>query len=123
MAKKSKYIKTQGKPPSEIPNEALLKDGAQYPEDYICERAQRLGCSKSGIESTLKRLSISQKKTLEYPEACMVKRLGYQNRLNNFTQQGYPIVYMDESGSGFEYETIRLYGYTPMGKPCSDSYT
>ncbi len=34
--------------------------------------------------------------------------------------QGYPIVYMDESG--FEAETIRPYGYSPRGKPCIDSY-
>ena len=35
-------------------------------------------------------------------------------------QQGYPIVYMDKSG--FEAETIRPYGYWPIGKPCLDSY-
>ena len=34
--------------------------------------------------------------------------------------QGYPIVYMDESG--FEHETIRPYGYAPIGKPCIDRY-
>ena len=35
-------------------------------------------------------------------------------------QQGYPIVYMDESG--FEAETIRSHGYTLIGTPCIDSY-
>ena len=35
-------------------------------------------------------------------------------------KQGYPIVYMDESG--FEAETIRPYGYAPIGKPCIDRY-
>ena len=55
---------TRDKPPSKIPNEALLKDVAQYPDDYMYERAQRLGCSKSGIEIALKRLGISQKKDL-----------------------------------------------------------
>ena len=35
-------------------------------------------------------------------------------------QQGYPIVYMDESG--FEAETIRSHGYAPIGTPCIDSY-
>ena len=34
--------------------------------------------------------------------------------------QGYPIVYMDESG--FEHETIRPYSYAPIGKPCIDRY-
>ena len=53
---------TRNKPPSKIPNEALLKDVEQYPDDYMYERAQRFGCSKSGIEAALKRLGISQKK-------------------------------------------------------------
>ena len=34
--------------------------------------------------------------------------------------QGYAIVYMDESG--FEAETIRPYGYAPVGTPCIDRY-
>ncbi len=55
---------TRDKPPSKIPNEALLKDVEQYPDDYMYERANRLGCSKSGIESALKRLGISQKKDI-----------------------------------------------------------
>ncbi|MBI0426205.1 IS630 transposase-related protein [Psychrobacter sp. NG27] len=54
--------KTWDKPPSEIPNEALLKDVAQHLDDYMYEQAQRLGCSKSGIEIALKRLGISEKK-------------------------------------------------------------
>ena len=35
--------KTRDKPPSKILGEALLKDIAQYPDDYMYERAQRLG--------------------------------------------------------------------------------
>ncbi|WP_227677800.1 hypothetical protein [Psychrobacter sp. H8-1] len=78
------------------------------------ERAQRLNCSKSGIEIALKRLGISQKKTLEHPKACPIKRAIFQSRLDHFKQQGYPIVYMDESG--FEHETIRSW-------LCTDRYT
>ncbi len=55
---------TRNKAPTKISNEALLKDVEQHPDDYMYERAQRLGCSKSGIEAALKRLSISQKKDL-----------------------------------------------------------
>ena len=55
---------TRNKPPSKIPNEALLKDVEQHPDDYLYERAQRFNCSKSGIEAALKRLGISQKKDL-----------------------------------------------------------
>nr|WP_201530095.1 IS630 transposase-related protein [Psychrobacter frigidicola] len=55
---------TRNKPPTKIPNEALLKDVEQYPDDYMYERAQRFNCSKSGIEAALKRLGISKKKDL-----------------------------------------------------------
>ena len=33
--------------------------------NYIYEQAQRLGCSKSGIEAALKRLGITQKKDIK----------------------------------------------------------
>ena len=55
---------TRDKPPNKITNKLLLKEVTQYPDDYMYERAQRLGCSKSGIEIALKRLGISQKKDL-----------------------------------------------------------
>ena len=64
---------TRNKPPSKIPNEALLKDVEQYPDDYMYERAQRFGCSKSGIENALKRLSISQKKDLSASKSLPIK--------------------------------------------------
>ena len=54
----------RNKPPSKIPNDTLLKDVEQYPDDYMYERAKRLGCSKSGVQIALKRLGISQKKVL-----------------------------------------------------------
>ena len=47
--------------PSKIPNEELLKDVVQYPDNYIYEGAQRFGRSKSDIEAALKRLGISKK--------------------------------------------------------------
>ena len=49
-----------------------------------------------------------------------MKRAIYHSKLDIFKQQGYPVVYMDESG--FEYETIRSHGYTLIGTPCIDSY-
>ena len=61
-------------------------------------------------------MALVKKKTLEHPKACPLKRAKYQSKLDNFKQQGYPIVYMDESG--FEAETIRSHGYAPIGKPC-----
>ena len=56
---------TRNKAPTKKSNKALLKDVEQHPDDYMYERAQRLGCSKSGIEAALKRLSISQKKDIK----------------------------------------------------------
>ena len=61
-----------------------------------------------------------KKKTLEHPKACPLKRANYLSKLNTFIAQGFAIVYMDESG--FEAETLRPYGYAPIGKPCLDSY-
>ena len=50
--------------PYKIPNEELLNDVKEHPDDYQYERAQRLNCSKTGIYHALKRLGISQKKDL-----------------------------------------------------------
>ena len=60
------------------------------------------------------------KKTIVHPKACPIKRALYQRKLKAFKIEGYPIVYMDESG--FEAETIRPYDYAPVGKPCIDRY-
>ena len=49
-----------------------------------------------------------------------MKKATYQSKFDSFTQQGYPIVYMDEIG--FEAETIRPYGYAAIGKPYIYSY-
>jgi transposase len=66
---------TRNKPPSKIPNDVLLKDVEQYPDDYMYERAQRLNCSKSGIEIALKRLGISQKKDLRTSKRSLSQTL------------------------------------------------
>ena len=74
---KSPSIKqTRNKPPSKIPNDVLLKDVEQYPDDYMYERAQRLNCSKSGIEIALKRLGISQKKDLRTSKSMSNQKSG-----------------------------------------------
>ena len=65
---------TRNRAPTKISNEALLKDVEQHPDDYMYERAQRLDCSKSGIESALKRLSISQKKDLRASKSVSNKK-------------------------------------------------
>ena len=67
---------TRNKAPTKISNEALLKDVEQHPDDYMYERAQRLGCSKSGIEAALKRLGISQKKDLRASKSLPDKKSG-----------------------------------------------
>ena len=64
---------TRNKPPSKIPNDALLQDVKLYPDDYMYERAQRFGCSKSGIEAALKRLGISKKKDLRTSQSLPSK--------------------------------------------------
>ena len=63
---------TRNKAPTKISNEALLKDVKQYPDDYMYERAQRLGC----IESALKRLGISKKKDLRTSKSMSDQKSG-----------------------------------------------
>ena len=63
---------------------------------------------------------LAKKKTLEHPKACPVKRATYLAKLNHYIAQGFAIVYMDESG--FESETMRPFGYAPIGSPCIDRY-
>ena len=50
--------------PYKIPDNVLLNDVKEYPDDYQYERARRLNCSKTGIYHALKCLGISQKKDL-----------------------------------------------------------
>lgn len=49
-----------------------------------------------------------------------MKRAEFKAKLHYFKQQGFPIIYMDESG--FDHETIRPYGYAAIGKPCIDNW-
>ena len=65
---------TRVKTPTSIPNEALLQDVNQYPDDYLYERARRLNCSKSGIGYALKRLNIRQKKDLSTSKSVSNKK-------------------------------------------------
>ena len=62
--KKGRY-----KAPTKIADDALLHDVKAYPDDYQYERANRLGCSKTGIHHALKRLKISQKKDTRTPKS------------------------------------------------------
>lgn len=55
--------------PYRIPDDVLLNEVKEHPDDYQYDRARCLNCSKTGIYHTLKRLGISQKKTLEHPKA------------------------------------------------------
>ena len=106
--------------PYKIPDDVLLNDVKERPDDYQYERARCLNYSKTGIYNAFKRLGINQKKTLEYLKACLIKRAAYQRKLDSFIHQGYSIVYMEESG--FEHETIRYDGYAHSGKPCIEGY-
>ena len=98
----------------------MIEDVKRYPDDYNYERARRLHCSKTDTFNALKRLGKSQKKTLEHPKACLIKRAAYCNKLDSLMQPVHPIVYMDESG--FEHQTIRPCGYALISTPCMDSY-
>ena len=55
--------------PFKIADGALRKDVEAYPDDYQYERAQRFNCTGTAIRKALKRLGITQKKTLKHPKA------------------------------------------------------
>ena len=67
---------TRDKSPTKIPNEALLTDVKQHPDDYLYERARRFNCSKTGMHTALKRLGISQKKDLGASKSVSDKKSG-----------------------------------------------
>jgi len=50
--------------PYKIPDDGLLNDVKEHPNDYQYERARHLNCSKTSIYHALKRLGNSQKKDL-----------------------------------------------------------
>lgn len=50
-----------------------------------------------------------------------MRRATYLAKLNHYIAQGFAIVYI--YARGFESETIRRYGYAPIGSPCIDRYT
>ena len=62
--------------PYKIPDDVLLNDVKEHPDEYHYERARRLNCSKTGIYHALKRLSISQKKDLRAPKIMSDQKSG-----------------------------------------------
>jgi len=60
--------------PYKIPDDVLLKDVKEHPDDYQYERARRLNCSKTGIYHALKRLGISQKKDIRASKSLSDKK-------------------------------------------------
>ena len=88
---------TRNKAPTKIPDDALIEDVKRYPDDYNYERARRLNCSKTGIFNALKRLGISQKKTLEHQSVLMSSELSMKKcylRLSTLRQISIAIYFM-----------------------------
>ena len=68
--------KTRNKAPTKIPDDVLLNDVKEHPDDYQYERARRLNCSKTGIHHALKRLGISQKKDFRTSKSLSDQKSG-----------------------------------------------
>ena len=56
------YKKTRNKPATRIDMDKLRKDVDNYPDAYLCERAERFKVSITGMFYALKRLNITYKK-------------------------------------------------------------
>ena len=66
--------------PYKIPDDVLLNDVKEHPDDYQYERARRLNCSKTGIHHALKRLGISQKKDLRTSKSLSDQKSGVSGK-------------------------------------------
>ena len=66
--------------PYKIPDDVLLNDVKEHPDDYQYERARRLNCSKTGIYHALKRLGISQKKDLRTSKSMSDQKSGVSKK-------------------------------------------
>ena len=62
--------------PTKIPDDVLLNDVKEHPDDYQYARARRLNCSKTGIYHALKRLGISQKKDFRTSKSLSDQKSG-----------------------------------------------
>ena len=66
--------------PYKIPDDVLLNDVKEHPDDYQYERARRLNCSKTGIYHALKRLGFSQKKDLGASKSVSDQKSGISEK-------------------------------------------
>jgi transposase len=59
---------------SKIDAEALKNDIEEYPDSYCYERAERLGCSATGVRDAMYRLGVSYKKNSESSQSGSRKK-------------------------------------------------
>ena len=67
--------------PTKIDDDLLRADVDAYPDDYQHERDRRFNCTQRAIGITLKRISITQKKSLMHPKPDDEKRLIFIEQL------------------------------------------
>jgi transposase len=61
-ARKIEPVAVRHRRAQKIDGQRLMRDVADYPDAYLCERAERFGVSRSGMGKALKRLGLSRKK-------------------------------------------------------------
>ena len=106
---------TRDKPSIKVDLDALRKDVQQNLDHYQYERAKKFGVAQSTIAYALKRLGVSNKKTLFYPKVDETSRLIFQLNLFRYELiEKRPIVYIDERG--FTVDTPRERGYSQRGE-------
>jgi transposase len=105
---------TGNKPATRIDMEKLKQEVQRYPDAYQYERAERFGVSQTGIGAALRRLGISRKKNLSPPQADIVARCAFKEKITAYQEAHQPSVYIDESG--FARDMPRPNGYAPVGE-------
>jgi transposase len=110
----------RNKPATKIDMAVLQKHVEDYPDSYQHERAAHFGVSPSCILYALRRLHISNKKTLVHPSTDAGKRAEFEANLHLYEQvEERPVIHMDESG--FSVDAPRDRGYSFRGKRCYGS--
>jgi transposase len=67
--------KHRNKKPIKIENELLKQDIQNYPDSYSYERAERLGCSASGIRHAKRRIGVTYKKNTKSSQGGSRKKI------------------------------------------------
>ena len=96
--------------------EALAQDLRDDPDACQSERAARSGVCQNAIHQALKKLRVSDKRTLCPPRVDAAARRSFQAIIEDRKKQGRAMISIDKRGFG--HGMPRRHGYAPIGQRC-----